>query len=132
MDQNKAKADGKSRGALSEMSVRGKLITIAVILLVTGGYTLVTSSGESARDQRDSEVIALMGNYSADEVSIYDGGWTGADGSIPGRYTLHVTKDGVTHSCHQVSVEALRAQEPIKCKDGAVIAPKEVRAVEGR
>lgn len=109
-------------------SVWGKLVVILAVLVVVAGLGILSSSDRENRLKRDAEVIALMGGYSMDTVSIYDGSWSGNDGSIPGRYTLHITKGGAIHVCRQVRVESLRNSEPVKCDDGAVIKPKVVPA----
>lgn len=102
-------------------SVRGKIAVIAGVLLVIGSLSLGLSSGVDERAERDAEVISLMSGYSVNDVSIYDGSWLGNDGSLPGRYTLHITKDGSMHECRQVTVESLRANESIRCDGGTVI-----------
>ena len=61
--------------------------------------SIALSSGVDDRAERDAEVMSLMSDYSADDVSIYDGPWHGNDGSLPGRYTLRITKDGSVHEC---------------------------------
>jgi hypothetical protein len=104
--------------------VRGKLAVIAVMILVPSLLSIGLNSSSDERSARDAEVISLMSNYSVDNASIYDGSWTGNDGSLPGRYSLDITKDGAVHRCRQVRVESLRASEPIKCDDGTVIHAK--------
>lgn len=110
--------------APAKKSVRGKVAEILCVLTVPVALSFGLSSGEDDRDKRDAEVLSLMANYSADGASIYDGSWTGNDGSVAGRYTLHITNDGTEHVCRQVSVDSLRAQESIKCDGGKVIHPK--------
>lgn len=109
-------------------SVRGKIVVIAGVLLVTSLLSIGLNSGVDERAERDAEVISLMSGYSVDYVSVYDGSWLGNDGSLPGRYTLHITKDGSVHECRQVTVESLRANEPITCDGGTVIHSKVVPA----
>jgi hypothetical protein len=109
-------------------SVRGKIAVIVGCLLVPCLLSIGLNSGVDERAERDAEVISLMSGYSLDDVSIFDGSWLGNDGSLPGRYTLHITKDGSVHVCRQVTVESLRANEPITCDGGAAIHPKVVPA----
>lgn len=110
------------------MSVRSTIILIAVVFLVVAVFNIGLNNGRDNRAERDAEVISLMSGYSVDDVSIYDGGWYGNDGSLPGRYTLHITREGSVHVCRQVTVESLRANEPIKCDGGTVIHPRVVPA----
>ena len=106
--------------------MRGKIAVIVGVLLVPSVLSFVLSSGVDDRAERAAEVVSLMSGYSVDEVSIYDGSWHGKDGSLPGRYTLSITKDGSVHVCRQVTVESLRANEPVQCDGGTVIHPKVV------
>lgn len=123
-ERNTETANKSGRGFPVAKSVRGKLVVIGSVLLVATGFSLLSSSDRERRLARDAEVLSLMEGYSADAVSIYEGGWSGSDGSVPGRYTLHVTVNGTVHSCRQVSVEFLRDGEPVKCDGGAVIRPR--------
>jgi hypothetical protein len=104
--------------------LRGKIAAILIVLSVAAVYSIFLSNSTNDRMKRDAEVMSLMTNYSAETASIYEGGWTGADGSVPGKYTLHITKDGSIYSCRQVSIKSLRDSEPIKCDGGMVIQPK--------
>ena len=117
--------EGASKFPVSK-SVRGKIAVIVGVLLVSSVLGIGLSSGVDDRAERDAEVVSLMSDYSVDDVSIYDGSWHGIDGSLPGRYTLHITKDGSVHVCRQVTVESLRANESIKCDGGTVIHSKVV------
>lgn len=107
-------------------SVRGKIAVIVGVLLVPSVLSIALSSGVDDRAERDAEVVSLLSDYSVDDASIYDGSWHGNDGSLPGRYTLNITKDGSVHVCRQVAVESLRANEPVQCDAGTVIHPKVV------
>lgn len=109
-------------------SVRGKIAVIVGVLLVSSVIGIAMNSGVDDRAERDTEVLSLMSDYSVDDVSIYDGSWHASDGSLPGRYTLNITKDGSVHVCRQVTVESLRAHEPVQCDGGTVIHPKVVPA----
>jgi hypothetical protein len=109
-------------------SVKGKIAVAAGVLLVPSLLSIGLNSGADDRAARDAEVLSLMSGYSVDDVSIYDGSWHGSDGSLPGRYTLHITKDGKVHECRQVTVESLRANEPITCDGGSVIQAQVVPA----
>lgn len=119
--------EGTSKFSVAK-SVRGKIAVIVGVLLVSSVLGIGLSGGVDDRAERDAEVVSLMSGYSVDDVSIYDGSWHGADGSLPGRYTLHITKDGSVHVCRQVTVESLRANEPVQCDGGTVIHPKVVPA----
>ena len=110
------------------MSVRSTIAVIAGVFLVVSVLSIGLSNGRDDRAERDAEVMSLMSDYSVDDVSIYDGSWHGNDGSLPGRYTLHITTEGSAHVCRQVTVESLRANEPIQCDRGTVIHPKVVPA----
>jgi hypothetical protein len=125
---NEMEPDEGARKFPVAKSVRGKMALIAVAVLVPALLSIGLNSGVDDRAERDAEVMSLMSGYSVDDVSIYDGSWHGNDGSLPGRYTLNVTKDGSVHVCRQVTVESLRANESIKCDGGTVIQPKVVPA----
>jgi hypothetical protein len=125
---NETEPDEGARKFPVAKSMRGKIALIAVAVLVPALLSIGLNSGADDRRERDAEVISLMSGYSVDDVSIYDGSWHGNDGSLPGRYTLHITKDGSVHVCRQVTVESLRANESIKCDGGTVIHPKVVPA----
>ncbi len=125
---NETEPDEGARKLPVAKSMRGKTALIAVAVLVPALLSIGLNSGADDRRERDAEVISLMSGYSVDDVSIYDGSWHGNDGSLPGRYTLHITKDGSVHVCRQVTVESLRANESIKCDGGTVIHPKVVPA----
>ena len=128
LPDNEAQLDeGASKFPVAK-SVRGKIAVIVGVLLVSSVLGIVLSSGVDDRAERDAEVMSLMSGYSVDDVSIYDGSWHGNDGSLPGRYTLHITKDGSVHVCRQVAVESLRANEPVQCDGGTIIHPKVVPA----
>lgn len=105
-------------------SVRGKIAVIVVVLMVPSVLSIALSSGVDDRAERDAEVVSLLSDYSVDDVSIYDGSWHGNDGSLPGRYTLNITKDGSVHVCRQATVESLRANEPVQCDGGTGHPPK--------
>lgn len=124
LQDNEAEPDEGTRKFPVAKSVRGKIALIAVTVLVPALLSIGLSSGVDVRADRDAEVVSLMSGYSVDDVSIYDGSWLGNDGSLPGRYTLHITKDGSVHVCRQVTVESLRVNEPVQCDGGTVIHPK--------
>ena len=121
--ENEAIPTEGTRGFPIAKTVWGKLIVISAVLLVVAGCNVLAASGRENRLKRDAEVISLMENYQVDDADIYDGSWHGNDGSLPGRYTLHIKKDGSVHTCRQVQVESLRNNEPIKCDSGIVVVP---------
>ncbi|MGO4190962.1 hypothetical protein AB4Y67_04760 [Arthrobacter sp. YAF17] len=128
LQDNEAELDeGVSKFPVAK-SVRGKIAVIVGVLLVSSVLGIGLSSRVDDRGERDAEVLSLMSGYSVDDVSIYDGSWHGNDGSLPGRYTLNVTKDGSVHVCRQIIVESLRANEPVQCDGGTVIHPRVVPA----